>query len=139
MKEHKEDVVAFMQETKALFNKFADLFIKADTFLEKGEYENFKAFYRTQSQEYLAEMAHVQHLKVNETFGLMKQRSDNLMAILRDISNCRDFVAFGELQKKARAILMAQDMVDRGKPIQEVEDFLQKAETGETHQSIIVQ
>lgn len=139
MKENKEDVAAFMQETKALVNKFADSFIKAEAILEKGEYENFKAFYRAQSQEDLAEMAYVHHLKVNETFGLMKQRSDNLMVILRDISNCRDFVAFGELQKKARAILMAQDMVDRGKPIEEVEDFLQKAETGETHQSIIVQ
>lgn len=134
-----DQMVEFMYSVKRLFAKHSDKFLTADDKLGNNDFDGFIKLYADLSQEELAEIAQVQHLKVNEIYGIMKQRSDNLMTILRDISNCKDFVAFNELQKKARAILMAQDMVDRGKPVEEVEAMMKKAETGETTQSIIVQ
>lgn len=84
-------------------------------------------------------MVMAQHLKTNEIFGVMKQRSENLMDILRDISACKDFVAFDDLKKKARAILMAQDMVDRCKDPEEVMKMMEEQTKGTSTSSIIVQ
>lgn len=84
-------------------------------------------------------MVMAQHVKTNEIFGVMKQRSDTLMDILRDISSCKDFVAFDDLKKRARVVLMAQDMVDRGKDPEEVMKMMEEQTKGTSTSSIIVQ
>ena len=139
MTEKTEQVIAFLDEMKALFDKHSDVFIAADGRLSVQDYEGFKTIYKDLPQADLAEMVMAQHLKTNEIFGVMKQRSENLMNILRDISACKDFVAFDDLKKKARAILMAQDMVDRGKDPEEVMKMMEEQTKGTSSSSIIVQ
>jgi len=139
MTEKVEPVIAFLDEMKALFNKHSNVFIAADGRLSVQDYEGFKTLYKDLPQADLAEMVMAQHLKTNEIFGVMKQRSENLMNILRDISSCKDFVAFDDLKKKARAILMAQDMVDRGKDPEEVMKMMEEQTKGTSTSSIIVQ
>lgn len=139
MTEKVEPVIAFLEEMKALFNKHSNVFIAADGRLTAEDYEGFKSLYKDLPQADLAEMVMAQHLKTNEIFGVMKQRSENLMTILRDISSCKDFVAFDDLKKKARAILMAQDMVDRGKDHEEVIKMMEEQTKGTSTSSIIVQ
>ena len=139
MTEKTEQVIAFLDEMKALFNKHSDVFIAADGRLSVQDYEGFKTLYKDLPQADLAEMVMAQHLKTNEIFGVMVQRSENLMNILRDISSCKDFVAFDDLKKKARAILMAQDMVDRGKDPEEVMKMMEEQTKGTSSSSIIVQ
>lgn len=139
MTEQVEPVIAFLDEMKALFNKHSNVFIAADGRLIAQDYEGFKTLYKGLPQEDLAEMVMAQHLKTNEIFGVMAQRSENLMNILRDISSCKDFVAFDDLKKKARAILMAQDMVDRGKDPEEVMKMMEEQAKGTSTSSIIVQ
>ena len=139
MTEKVEPVIAFLEEMKALFNKHSNVFIAADGRLTAEDYEGFKTLYKDLPQADLAEMVMAQHLKTNEIFGVMKQRSENLMTILRDISSCKDFVAFDDLKKKARAILMAQDMVDRGKDHEEVIKMMEEQTKGTSTSSIIVQ
>ena len=139
MTEKVEPVIAFLEEMKALFNKHSKVFIAADGRLTAEDYEGFKSLYKDLPQADLAEMVMAQHLKTNEIFGVMKQRSENLMTILRDISSCKDFVAFDDLKKKARAILMAQDMVDRGKDHEEVIKMMEEQTKGTSTSSIIVQ
>lgn len=139
MTDQQEKVQAFLKKHVERFNKHVDEFIAADNKLEVADYDGFEKMFSEMPQESLAEIAMAQHLKHNETFGMMKQRHELLMQILRDISNCKDFVAFGELQKKARAILMAQDMVDRGKPVEEVLASVDKVNEGKVMSNIIVQ
>lgn len=139
MTEKTEQVIAFLEEMKALFNKHSDVFIAADGRLTAQDYEGFKTIYKDLPQADLAEMVMAQHLKTNEIFGVMKQRSDTLMDILRDISSCKDFVAFDDLKKRARVVLMAQDMVDRGKPVEEVLASVNKVNEGKVTSNIIVQ
>ena len=141
MTEHsqQEQTKAFLKKHVERFNKHINEMIAADGRLEAFDYDGFERIFAEKSQEELAEIAMAQHLKINETFGMMKQRHELLMQILRDISNCKDFVAFGELQKKARAILMAQDMVDRGKPVEEVLASVNKVNEGKVTSNIIVQ
>lgn len=139
MTEQVEPVAAFINEMKSLFNKHSDVFIVADGRLNAQDYEGFKTLYKDLSQADLAEMVMAQHLKTNEIFGVMTQRSENLMDILRDISACKDFVAFDDLKKKARAILMAQDMVDRGKNPDEVMKMVEEQTRGSSTSNIIVQ
>ena len=139
MTEQVAPVVAFLDEMKALFNKHSNVFIAADGRLTAQDYEGFKTLYKDLPQADLAEMVMAQHVKTNEIFGVMVQHSENLMTILRDISACKDFVAFDDLRKKARAILMAQDMVDRGKPVEEVLASVNKVNEGKVTSNIIVQ
>ena len=139
MTEKVEQVIAFLEEMRALFNKHSNVFIAADGRLSAEDYDGFKSLYEDLPQADLAEMVMAQHLKTNEIFGVMKQRSENLMTILRDISSCKDFVAFDDLKKKARAILMAQDMVDRGKDPEEVMKMMEEQTKGTSTSSIIVQ
>lgn len=139
MTEKVEPVIAFLDEMKALFNKHSNVFIAADGRLSAQDYEGFKTLYKDLPQADLAEMVMAQHLKTNEIFGVMAQRSENLMNILRDISSCKDFVAFDDLKKKARAILMAQDMVDRGKDPEEVMKMMEEQTKGTSTSSIIAQ
>lgn len=139
MTEQVAPVVAFIDEMKELFNKHSNVFIAADGRLTAQDYDGFKNLYKDLPQADLAEMVMAQHLKTNEIFGVMAQRSENLMNILRDISACKDFVAFDDLKKKARAILMAQDMVDRGKDPEEVMKMMEEQTKGTSTSSIIVQ
>ena len=139
MTEKVEPVIAFLDEMRALFNKHSNVFIAADGRLSVQDYEGFKSLYKDLPQADLAEMVMAQHLKTNEIFGVMKQRSENLMTILRDISSCKDFVAFDDLKKKARAILMAQDMVDRGRDPEEVTKMMEEQTKGTSTSNIIVQ
>ena len=139
MTEQVAPVVAFLNEMKELFNKHSNVFIAADGRLSVQDYEGFKTLYKDLPQADLAEMVMAQHLKTNEIFGVMVQRSENLMTILQDISSCKDFVAFDDLKKKARAILMAQDMVDRGKDPEEVMKMMEEQTKGTSTSSIIVQ
>ena len=139
MTEKVEPVIAFLEEMRAFFDKHSNVFIAADWRLSAEDYEGFKSLYKDLPQADLAEMVMAQHLKTNEIFGVMKQRSENLMTILRDISSCKDFVAFDDLKKKARAILMAQDMVDRGKDPEEVMKMMEEQTKGTSTSSIIVQ
>ena len=141
MTEHsqQEQTKAFLKKHVERFNKYINEMIVADGRLEAFDYEGFERIFTEKSQEELAEIAMAQHLKTNEVFSMMKQRHELLMQILRDISNCKDFVAFGELQKKARVILMAQDMVDRGKPVDEILSAVDKVNDGGVTSNIIVQ
>ncbi len=139
MTEKVEPVIAFLDEMRALFNKHSNVFIAADGRLSVQDYDGFKSLYKDLPQADLAEMVMAQHVKTNEIFGVMKQRSENLMTILRDISSCKDFVAFDDLKKKARTILMAQDMVDRGKDPEEVMKMMEEQTKGTSTSSIIVQ
>ena len=141
MTEHsqQEQTKAFLKKHVERFNKHINEMIAADGRLEAFDYEGFERIFTEKSQEELAEIAMAQHLKTNEVFGMMKQRHDLMMQILRDISNCKDFVAFGELQKKARAILMAQDMADRGKPVDEILSAVDKVNEVGVTSNIIVQ
>ena len=139
MTEQVAPVVAFLDEMKALFNKHSNVFIAADGRLTAQDYEGFKTIYKDLPQADLAEMVMAQHVKTNEIFGVMIQRSDTLMDILRDISSCKDFVAFDDLKKRARVVLMAQDMVDRGKPVEEVLASVNKVNEGKVTSNIIVQ
>lgn len=139
MTEQVAPIVAFLNEMKELFNKHSNVFIAADGRLTAQDYEGFKTLYKDLPQADLAEMVMAQHLKTNEIFGVMAQRSENLMNILRDISACKDFVVLDDLKKKARAILMAQDMVDRGKDPEEVMKMMEEQTKGTSSSSIIVQ
>lgn len=141
MTEHsqQEQTKAFLKKHVERFNKYINEMIAADGRLEALDYEGFERIFTEKSQEELAKIAMAQHLKTNEVFGMMKQRHDLMMQILRDISNCKDFVAFGDLQKKARAILMAQDMADRGKPVDEILSAVDKVNDGGVTSNIIVQ
>lgn len=139
MTDNVQQAADLVKELRALFDKHAPLFLAAESCLEKQDYEGFKQTYNTASQEALAEMVMAQHLKTNEIYGVMVQRSETLMHILRDISNCKDFIAFDDLRKRARTILLAQDMVDRGKDPEEVMKVVEEQTKGTSTSSIIVQ
>lgn len=134
-----EQTKAFLKKHVERFNKYIDDMIEADARLEALDYEGFELIFAKKPQEELAEIAMAQHLKTNEIFGIMKQRHESMMTILHDISNCKDFVAFDALKKRARVVLMAQDMVDRGKPVDEVLSAVDKANEGSATSNIIVQ
>jgi len=139
MTEKVDPTIAFVKEIKDIFNKHSNVFIAADGRLTAQDYEGFKKHYESLPQKDLAEMVMAQHLKTNEIFGVMKQRSDTMMEILRSISSCKDFVAFDDLKKKARAILMAQDMVDRGGNPEEIKKMMEEQTKVTSTSSIIVQ
>lgn len=134
-----EQTKAFLKKHVERFNKHINEMIAADGRLDAQDYDGFERIFNEKSQEELAEIAMAQHLKTNEIFGMMKQRHDLMTQILRDISNCKDFVAFGDLRKKARSILMAQDMADRGKPVDEILSAVDKANEGKATSNIIAQ
>ncbi len=138
-KTENEKVADFLNEMRDLFNANAAIFKAADKRLEERDFKGFEQVYRSLKQEELVDIAMAQHLKVNEVFGHFKQRSDSLMAILTDISNCKDFVVFDDLKKKARVILMAQQMVERGANPEEVEKMMKEQQAGLATSNLIVQ
>lgn len=135
----KEKTAAFLNEMHALFSKHAAVMQGADGRLAAFDLDGFKAAYKDLPQEDLLEIVMAQHIKANELYGQMVQRSDTLMNVLRDVSNCKDFVAFDDLRKRARSILLAQDMVDRGKSPDEVRKIIEEQSQGKATSSIIVQ
>lgn len=134
-----EQVAAFVNDMHALFSKHAVIMQAADGRLVALDIDGFKQVYANLPNADLIEIVQAQHIKTNELYGQFKQRGDILMNILRDISGCKDFMAFDDLKKKARAILLAQDMVDRGKDPEEVKRMMEEQSQGKTTSTIIVQ
>lgn len=139
VKSPEELFAEFRQAMHDLFNKHAGVMIAADDLLVKAEWEQFKTHYANLPQEVLAEIVQAQHIKTNEMYDVIKQRTDFAMDVLRDISNCKDFVAFDDLRKKARSILLAQDMVDRGEDPDKVKAMMKEQSQGQSTSNIIVQ
>lgn len=129
-KSPQERYAAFLNKIRAQFNKNATHIQAADSRLEAQDYEGFLAHYAGLDKETLIEIVQAQHVKVNETYGLMMQRQQNLEVILQDIAHCQDFVAFGKLKEKAQTILMAHQLQRRGMSDSEIVKALDTANTG---------
>lgn len=138
-KSKKENVVAFVNEMHGLFSKHAIVMQAADARLAELDTEGFKLLYAKLPQNDLIEIVQAQHIKTNELYGEYRKLNETLRTIMQDISGCKDFLAFDDLKKKARAILLAQDMVDRGKDPKEVRKMLEKETSGLSTSNIIVQ
>lgn len=138
-KSKKENVVAFINEMHGLFSKHAVVMQAADARLAELDTEGFKLLYAKLPQNDLIEIVQAQHIKTNELYGEYRKLNETLRTIMQDISGCKDFLAFDDLKKKARAILLAQDMVDRGKDPKEVRKMLEKETSGLSTSNIIVQ
>ena len=122
--------VDFIIKIREQFNKNAAHLQEADSRLEAQDYEGFLAHYAGLDKETLIEIVQAQHIKVNETYELMLQRQDNLVAVLQDIAHCQDFVAFGKLREKAQTILMAQQLQRRGMSDEEIVKALNTSNEG---------
>lgn len=134
-----EQVVSFINEMHDLFSKHAVVMQAADARLAELDTEGFKLLYAKLPQNDLIEVVQAQHIKTNELYGEYRKLNETLRTIMQDISGCKDFLAFDDLKKKARAILLAQDMVDRGKDPKEVRKMLEKETSGLSTSNIIVQ
>lgn len=129
--------IDFVNDMHALFIKHSEIMQTADSHLANANFAEFVRTYASLEKDVLVEIIQSQHLKVNELYGARQQQHELTMQILRDISGCKDFVAFDDLKKKARSILLAQDMVDRGKSPEEIQKLMENAQQGQS--SIIVQ
>lgn len=138
-KSKKENVVAFVNEMHGLFSKHAVVMQAADARLAELDTEGFKLLYAKLPQNDLIEIVQAQHIKTNELYGEYRKLNETLRAIMQDISGCKDFLAFDDLKKKARTILLAQDMVDRGKDPKEVRKMLENETAGLSTSNIIIQ
>lgn len=138
-KSKKENVVAFVNEMHGLFSKHAVVMQAADARLAELDTEGFKLLYAKLPQNDLIEIVQAQHIKTNELYGEYRKLNETLRAIMQDISGCKDFLAFDDLKKKARTILLAQDMVDRGKDPKEVSKMLENETAGLSTSNIIIQ
>lgn len=108
------------------FNTHGATMKQADQFLMDKDYDGFLEHYANLPLHTLIEIVQAQHLKINEIFHEMAQRGELNRGIMRDISNCKDFMEFDELRKKARSILLAQDMLDRGADMEKVKKTLEQ-------------
>ena len=129
-KSPQERYATFINKIRAQFNKNAAHLQAADGRLEAQDYEGFLAHYAGLDKETLLEIVQAQHIKVNETYGLMLERQKNLEVILQDIAHCQDFVAFGKLKEKAQTILMAQQLQRRGMSDEEIVKALNTSNEG---------
>lgn len=129
-KSPQERYADFINKIRAQFNKNAVHLQAADSRLEQQDYEGFLAHYAGLDKETLIEIVQAQHIKVNETYGLMMERQNNLVVILQDIAHCQDFVAFGKLKEKAQTILMAQQLQRRGMSDEEIVKALNTSNEG---------
>ena len=136
-KSPQEQYVDFINTIRAKFNKNATLMQAADSRLEALDYEGFFTTYADLDKETLVEIVQAQHIKVNETYGLMMQRQQNLEVILKDLTYCEKEEDFLKLKKKALAIMMANQLRQQGMSEDEIVKAIEKANAGET--SIIVQ
>lgn len=135
---NEEQVAAFLNEMHALFSKHAVVMEAADGRLAAFDLEGFKQAYANLPNADLIEIVQAQHIKTNELYGQFMQRGEILMTILRDISSCKDFMAFDDLKKKARSILLAQDMVDRGEDPDKIKKMVEDQTKGVATSTIIV-
>ena len=129
-KSPQEPYADFINKIRAQFNKNATHLQAADSRLEAQDYEGFLAHYAQLGKETLLEIVQAQHVKVNETYGLMLERQKNLEVILQDIAMCQDFVAFGKLKEKAQTILMAHQLQRRGMSDEEIVKALNTSNEG---------
>lgn len=135
----KQTAEEFVVELRDKFNKHVDQFIKADNALAKSDWDEFRKTYTSMTKEQLEEIAMAQHLKTNEIYQNQKFIGDAYEAILRDITYCKDFVAFGDLKTKAEAVLLARSMMAKGKSPDEIRDAVSKATEGLSTSNIIMQ
>lgn len=135
--EQQKKNLEFVEAMHELFNTHSDIMQTADSHLANANFAEFVRTYGSLEKDVLVEIIQAQHIKVNELYGARQQQHELTMQILRDISQCKDFVAFDDLKKKARSILLAQDMVDRGKSPDEIKKMMDNAQQG--HSNIIVQ
>lgn len=129
--------VDFIIKIREQFNKNATHLQAADSRLEVQDYEGFLAHYAGLDKETLLEIVQAQHIKVNETYGLMMQRQHNLEVILKDLVYCKDLEDFMKLKKKAMAIEMANQLRQQGMSEEDIVKAVEKANAGEP--SIIIQ
>lgn len=132
-----EQYADFINTIRAKFNKNATIMQAADSRLEALDYEGFFATYAGLDKDTLVEIVQAQHVKVNETYGLMMQRQQNLEVILKDLTYCNTEEDFLKLKKKAMAIMMANQLRQQGMSEDEIVKAIEKANSGES--SIIVQ
>lgn len=124
MTDKEKDIVAFSTEMHELFTKHGKTLQEADAYLAELAFEKFKQTYSDLDKETLAEIVQAQHLKVNELYQQIINRNELIHQIMTDISCCSDFAKFDALKKRARSVLLAQNMVDRGKSPEEVKAML---------------
>lgn len=124
MTDKEKDIVAFSKEMHELFVKHGKTMQEADTYLAELAFEKFKQTYSDLDKETLAEIVQAQHLKVNELYQQIINRNELIHQIMTDISRCSDLDKLDELRKRARTVLLAQNMVDRGKSPDEVKAML---------------
>ncbi len=127
----------FINKIRAQFNKNATHLQAADSRLEAQDYDGFLAHYAQLDKETLLEIVQAQHIKVNETYGLMMQRQQNLEVILKDLVYCKDLEDFMKLKKKAMAVEMANQLRQQGMSEADIVKAIEKANAGET--SVIIQ
>ena len=136
-KSPQEQYADFINTIREKFNKNAALLQAADSRLEAQDYEGFFSTYAGLDKDTLVEIVQAQHVKVNETYGLMMQRQQNLEVILKDLTYCEKEEDFFKLKKKAMAIMMANQLRQQGMSEDEIVKAIEKANAGEP--SIIVQ
>lgn len=139
LKMSKQNAEEFVQEIRNNFNKQLDVFIKADEALGKQDWDAFREVYTSMTKEQLEEIAMAQHLKTNEIYQTQRFIGDAYEAILRDITYCKDFVAFSDIKTKAEAVLLARSMMAKGKSPDEIRQAVSKATEGLGTSNIIVQ
>lgn len=137
--ERKEKIANFVNKMHQQFNKHAVILTSADGRLEAEDYEGFEQTYATLPLNDLIEIVQAQHIKINELAHDRYTSHETTLNILRDISNCKDFLAFDDLKKKARSILLAQDMVERGANPEKVKEQLLNGAKGTATSNIIIQ
>lgn len=121
MEENKEQIIAaFYNEMRALLNKHLSVFTAANSRLEAMDLDGFKTMYQEQDKTSLEEMVKVQHIAYNNLYAEFEARSKQLMQIMKEISLAKTPEEMARLRKKADVTLMAQNMVDSGKSVEEV-------------------
>lgn len=139
----KQDLLKqFASEVRELYNKHIDSFVQANTCLERQDFIGFHEFYNEQSLETLQEMVKAQHIAYNNLFAEADNRHKQLMQIMKEISQANTAEEIALLKKKADVTLMAQNLANSGKSVEEIEKILkgeqQRIFTNETSPSKII-
>lgn len=135
----KQTADEFVKELRDNFNKHVDTFIAADDCLAKSDWDGFRKTYTSMPKEQLEEVAMAQHLKTNEIYQQTKMVGDSLEDILRDITYCKDFVAFEAIKIKAEAVMLAKNMMQQGMSADEIRKRVAEKTQGLGTSNIIVQ
>ena len=139
----KQDLLKqFADEVRELYNKHVGNFVKANSFLERQDFDGFFAYYNEQPLEVLQEMVKAQHIAYNNLFAEADKRHKQLMQIMKEISQANTAEEIARLKKKADVTLMAQNLANSGKSVEEIEKILkgeqQRIFTNETSPSKII-